>query len=253
MMPFPSRPLVIAHRGGHYADLPGEQTVAHFERAVRLGVDFIEVDLRETADGHIVCLHDPDHAGLPVAASRLDALVAASRAAGIPAPALLSELVDIAGGRVGLDLEIKAEGFEERLVRTVAGLDPVIFKCFKDEVVRRLKDLAPGRTVGLLLGVGSPRLGPLTRMTELFPEVRTRRCGADFVSPHHRLVRFGFVARMRRLGLPVLAWTVNEPEIMAWALANVSGVITDQPEACLRMRVGQGHAGAVPEGVRTRG
>jgi len=76
--------------------------------------------------------------------------------------------------------------------------------------------------------------------SELFPELRARRCRADFVSPHYRLVRLGFVARMRRLGLPVLIWTINDPALAAWALGAARGVITDQPELCLRLRGGGG-------------
>lgn len=239
MIPASPRPLVVAHRGGSYADIAGEQTTAHFERAVSVGADFIEVDLRETADRRIVCVHDADHHGLPVAEATWSALVEASRAAGAPAPALLAELMEVARGRLRLDLEIKAAGFEDRLLAQVrAGLGPgdAIYKSFDDGVVRRLKDLAPGCVAGLLLGVGSPRLGPLTRATELFPEWRAKRCRADFVSPHYRLLRFGFVPRMRRLGLPVLVWTVNAPDHIEHLLSTVDGIVTDRPELALRLR-----------------
>ncbi len=49
-------PLIIAHRGDS-AHAP-ENTLAAFQKAVDLNCDLIELDVRETADGHIVVIHD---------------------------------------------------------------------------------------------------------------------------------------------------------------------------------------------------
>ncbi|CCH78608.1 putative glycerophosphoryl diester phosphodiesterase 1 [Nostocoides japonicum T1-X7] len=50
------RPLVIAHRGAS-RDEP-EHTLAAYSRAVADGADGLECDVRLTADGHLVCVHD---------------------------------------------------------------------------------------------------------------------------------------------------------------------------------------------------
>ncbi len=49
-------PLVVAHRGAsaHRAEL----TFAAFELAIAQGADGLECDVRLTADGHLVCVHD---------------------------------------------------------------------------------------------------------------------------------------------------------------------------------------------------
>jgi glycerophosphoryl diester phosphodiesterase len=52
----PGRPLVIAHRG-HSMGAP-EQTLAAYRRAIELGADMIEADVRLTRDGVPVMLHD---------------------------------------------------------------------------------------------------------------------------------------------------------------------------------------------------
>lgn len=49
-------PIVIAHRGAS-GYLP-EHTLASYELAVRMGVDYIEPDLSLTRDGHLVAVHD---------------------------------------------------------------------------------------------------------------------------------------------------------------------------------------------------
>lgn len=54
----PVRPLAIAHRGG--ALLAPENTAAAFARAAAIGADWVETDLRLSADGALVCLHDDD-------------------------------------------------------------------------------------------------------------------------------------------------------------------------------------------------
>jgi glycerophosphoryl diester phosphodiesterase len=49
-------PLVVAHRGAS-ADEP-EHTLAAYVEAIKVGADALECDVRLTADGHLVCVHD---------------------------------------------------------------------------------------------------------------------------------------------------------------------------------------------------
>ena len=48
--------MVIAHRGGR--SLGPESTIYTFQKAVDLGVDVIEIDIRSTKDGELVIMHD---------------------------------------------------------------------------------------------------------------------------------------------------------------------------------------------------
>ncbi|NOS94763.1 MAG: glycerophosphodiester phosphodiesterase family protein [Cyclobacteriaceae bacterium] len=49
-------PVIIAHRGDHTV-FP-ENSLKAFEVAIRNGCDYVEVDLRTTADGHLIVMHD---------------------------------------------------------------------------------------------------------------------------------------------------------------------------------------------------
>jgi glycerophosphoryl diester phosphodiesterase len=51
-----ARPEVVAHRGAS-EDRP-EHTLAAYRRAIEIGADALECDVRLTADGHLVCVHD---------------------------------------------------------------------------------------------------------------------------------------------------------------------------------------------------
>ena len=51
-------PLIIAHRGA-WQSAP-QNSLRAFETAIELGCDAVELDVRRTADGRLVVLHDPD-------------------------------------------------------------------------------------------------------------------------------------------------------------------------------------------------
>ena len=49
---------IVAHRGG--VQLGPENTLVTFLKAAELGVDYVEMDIRQTKDGEFVLMHDPD-------------------------------------------------------------------------------------------------------------------------------------------------------------------------------------------------
>src|SRR5690554_851116 len=51
-----SKPLIIAHRGA--SGIAPENTLTAFQKAIEIGVDRIEMDLRQTIDGEVVVIHD---------------------------------------------------------------------------------------------------------------------------------------------------------------------------------------------------
>lgn len=56
MRQFNHQPLIIAHRGAGFGE--EENGLKAYQRALKMGVDGIEMDLRMTADGVVVCHHD---------------------------------------------------------------------------------------------------------------------------------------------------------------------------------------------------
>lgn len=48
--------IIIAHRGNH--EKAPENTIAAFENAIQIGVDYVEIDLRTSKDSQLVVMHD---------------------------------------------------------------------------------------------------------------------------------------------------------------------------------------------------
>ncbi len=48
--------MIAAHRGAHLED--PENSLAAFRKTISIGIDIIELDVRCTKDGVLVCMHD---------------------------------------------------------------------------------------------------------------------------------------------------------------------------------------------------
>lgn len=228
-------PLVIAHRGASAGMI--DNTLEAFERAIEVGSDMIEFDVRRTADDQLVTLHDAELAGRPVASLTRDEI---ARILGHRPPSL-AEVLDLAKERIGLDVELKEDDYVERVMAALATRDSAhetVVTSFLESVVARVKQLNPEIKAGLLLGLESPRPYLRTRLSEAFPVRRVQACGADFVAMHQRLAELGALRRAHSADYPVFVWTVNDDDALRRFLADgrVRGVITDVPEKALALR-----------------
>lgn len=222
--PNPRGALLVGHRGG--AALCGGDVLAGTERLIGLRFDMVEIDVRMTGDGVLVVHHDARLAsGAALRATRYADLGREP----VPPPAL-SSVLEVADGRIRVDVEIKEPGHEEAVVRAVrdhAGADDVVVTSFHDAALAVVKRLAPDIATGLLVG----RRRALAR--DVFPFRRLRACGADFLAPHHALLLTGLARRAERHGVGLLVWTVNDAAKVARYLGDprVRGVVTDLADA----------------------
>lgn len=224
--------LIIAHRGASKAKR--ENTLEAFEAAIAMGTDGIEFDVRRTKDGVFVVHHDPAIAGAPspLCEQAYDDAEDAARTAGFHLPTL-EETLSVCKGRIALDIELKEEGYEGDVVpfvRERAGVGDVVFTSFNDASIRETKSLWPEVRTGLILGVGPPA-SLAVKLSELYPLKRLKESGAVFVAAHFRLLKLGFVRRMRKAGYPVWCWTVDDPHSAKRLIhKGVSGIITNTPD-----------------------
>jgi glycerophosphoryl diester phosphodiesterase len=197
----------MAHRGNS-AQAP-ENTMAAFRRALADGADLIETDLRLTADGAFVCLHDgtlerTGGVSVPAAAVKLEELkrhpVDCGRAEfGAERVPALRELLEVLPPDVGLALELKSDSFLEpetgrrlgELLRGSGVLGRTAILSFDFARCRAVRQEVPGLRGGFITLTGSlPPAGeaemigfawPLLLLNPLLPW-RAHRRGL-FVAP----------------------------------------------------------------------
>jgi len=229
---------IIAHRGASGLT-EFDNSYESFRKAVELGADMIEFDVRKTRDDVLIAFHDPEIEGERISDLSYEELLDITEEIGFRVPTV-GEVVNLSKDKIGLDIELKEEGYEEKvveLVREDLGYDSYVMKSFYDNCVKSIKRYDSKVEVGLLLGLEDPDSKIKTRLSELFPERRLNRCKADFVAPNYRLLRFYYLWRMWRLGFEVFVWTVNEVELMERLISKgVDALITDRPDFALKVR-----------------
>jgi glycerophosphoryl diester phosphodiesterase len=236
----PVRPLISAHRGS--CGIDGLPAAERYRRAIALGVDYVEIDARRTADGIYVTYHDDQ---TPSGRNTRDLTYTQLKDELVSELLTLEEVLDIAVGRTGLHVDLKEDDFALETVRLV--LDRLAESEFVvttggELVIRRIKDQFPTVTAGLTLGRDMEGWPPWrilgVRLSELFPGPRLRRSHADFMAIHQQLARIRLLSYTGARRLPAWVWTVDDEVEMKRFLADprVTTLITDRPDLALRLR-----------------
>ncbi|MFD2077533.1 Glycerophosphoryl diester phosphodiesterase [Actinopolymorpha cephalotaxi] len=250
-------PVVIAHRGAS-GDAP-ENTVAAFTAALDQDADFIETDVRRTADGELVLFHDGDLLRTTDAAQvfperspwrlrdftldELRRLDAGSwnddRFAGQRIPTLREAIDLVRGRRTSLLLELKRPGEEDDLAGEVAAaldhaawsagpgtapLPQVVIGSIDREHAARYRRLRPEVTVGALV----------VRAHSPLPELEEIAGYADFIGTGQPSFPRDQVERLHGLGLGVLLNTSTAADVSGMLPYGIDGVVTDYPGRMVR-------------------
>jgi len=207
------RGLVCAHRGAS-RKLP-DNSMEAFVAAIASGCDLIETDVRRRADdGALVLAHDT----WDVVAGVVE----------------LEALVDLARGRIGLDLEICEVGLERALVDAVDGFHEfLIVTSIFPEVLQEIHRLTTHIDTGLVVEApfdGSPFPGD--------PFALADECGAHIALVEDELATPELIARAEAEDRLLWVWTVNDAARITELLSapGVTGVITDDPALACGLR-----------------
>jgi glycerophosphoryl diester phosphodiesterase len=232
--------LIIAHRGG--TGTAYENTIAAFEAAIRLGADLVECDLRRTADGCYLIHHDSAVGRAAIARCTSSEVRKKGRALGYEIPTL-DELLEAISGRIGLDLELKEDGYEAAVVNLLlkrTSPDQFVITSFHPGSIKTVKACFPDIRCGILLAKPSSRNRSMAADAQSRLLTSIRQPGADFVAAHWKYIQLGALPGAVDNGLPIWVWTVNERSALERCLGEkrIEAVITDEVELALALRDG---------------
>lgn len=189
---------------------------------MRLGADGVELDVHDTADGHLVVLHDPRVGGRPIAKLTLADVRAHRLANGEPIPTLPEALSVLGADRlVFVEVKTLSPAHDDALLQVMdAGPSPHNYHAhsFDHRIVRRLKD----RRQTLVTGV-------LSSSYPVRPFEQVRWAGASELWQHEPMIDARLLAEARDVGVKVYAWTVDDRDRMAeLASFRVDGICTNR-------------------------
>jgi glycerophosphoryl diester phosphodiesterase len=241
---------VVAHRGA--SEEAPEHTLAAYKKAIEDGADALECDVRLTADGHLVCVHDRRVNRTSNGRGAVSALELADLAAldfgswktkeaheawhareedpdwevrpedreetSVLTLERLLELVSDAGRRVELAIETKhptrwAGQVEERLLTLLKRFGLDAPASPAESPVRIMSFSA--RSLHRV-HAAAPTIPAVYLMQFVSPRLRDGRlpAGVGIAGPSIRIVRShpAYIERLKRAGHQVHVWTVNEPQ-----------------------------------------
>lgn len=192
---------IVGHRGA--AGLALENTLASFAKALEVGVDMIEFDIRVTADGQLAISHGDHLARLGGGDHRVSKLTAqelgrVTLEGGAHVP-LLREVLALIDGKVPVIIEIKTSGALELLLKEMEQFPNQAFSVAspKHDEIKRLKQLRPD-----IKGYPRAICNPLLAI------YRAKRGGGDGIDLYDWwLIPFYYPCQW--LGLDIMIFTVN--------------------------------------------
>lgn len=252
-----ARPLVIAHRGG--AGLWPENTMHAFEEAHKLGVDVIETDVRSTADGVLVLIHDASVERTTNGVGSVNEMTLAElkkldagyrwsadggksfpfRGRGLTVPTL--EEVFRAFPQMNFNIEPKQEtpSIVEplcRLIREREMTGRIVIGSFSHALLEKFRRACPE----IATSASPVEVNQFLAQSKAAREASYKPAMQALQVPEHaggrRVLTESFVEAAHRHKLKVHAWTINETAHMHRLLEiGVDGLMTDYPDRLMEL------------------
>lgn len=219
--------LIIAHRGA--SKLAPENTLKAFQKAIDLGADYVEFDVHLSKDNEVVIMHDDNTertTGVSGAINEmaLEELKKLDAGEGEQIPTL-DELIELAKGKIGLQLEIKAEGMAEIIIKKLkeAGLiESTLISSFNHDELLKVQKVEPTiKLASLILGL---------KKKSTVEEAVEHNFHA--IHPYYRFARQKLIDLAHEHDIKINTWTVDSKSRMRKLIeSGVDGFITNDVEA----------------------
>jgi len=225
------KPWVVAHRGA--SKIAPENTLKSFKKAIELGADMIELDVRATKDREIVVIHDADISRTSngkgfVRMYTLEELRRYDFGEGEKIPTL-TDVLELARDKILVNIELKEPDIVKEVVEIIKKtemVDQVMVSSFIHPALLMVKKLDPKIKTAVLFGCYPVNLVGLA--TEAL---------ANFINPYFEAVDENMVKIAHGAGLEVMPWTVDDENHMRRLIKlGVDAIITNDVEKLLHIR-----------------
>jgi len=215
--------MIMGHRGA--AALEPENTLRSIERAMEIGVDAVEIDVRLSKDRELVVIHDSTvdrttNGSGPVSGYLLDDLKKLDAGEGQTIPTL-QEVMELIGHKVKLVIELKEEETERMVVELIKrnNLDDNVYVIsFWHELVKAVKVIESCIKTGVLL-VGCP-----------VDTCVASQASADALVMKYNFVNRHFVEMVHKDGLKVFVWNIDDRHLLKpYVDMGVDGIGSNDP------------------------
>jgi glycerophosphoryl diester phosphodiesterase len=215
--------MIMGHRGA--AALEPENTLRSIERALEIGVNAVEIDVRLSKDRELVVIHDATvdrttNGTGPVSSYALDDLKKLDAGKGQTIPTL-QEVMEFIGNRVTLVIELKEEGTEGMVVDLIKRNklnDNVYVISFWHDLVKSIKGIESSIKTGVLL-VGCP-----------VDTCVAAQASADALVMKYTFVNRHFIHMAHKEGLKVFVWNIDDKHLLRpYVDMGVDGIGTNDP------------------------
>lgn len=249
---------IIAHKGA--SGVAPENTMAAFQLAVEMGVDMIELDVRNTLDEEIVVIHDStldrttDGSGLvhDYTLDQIKQLDAGSwfgdaKYSGEKVPTL-KEVLDSIDGRCKVLIEIKHmnhphyHDFAEKIIDIIReeenGYDWIILQSEEAEYLEAAHEYDDHvQTKKLMIGEDSTPLLAFYIETKMHMGRAKEDDRMKALTPEFHTLSTRRVFRMHARGFQVYTYSPNtESDMIKMLHMGVDGIITDYPDILVKIR-----------------
>lgn len=219
---------------GHRAVGVSETKLDDFQKALDLGLEMIEFDVRMSKDGELVIFHgSPGMEGRNILRNKtLSEIRSESRFA----PPKFTDVIDLCQGKILFDIEIKEHDILPDILKALGeNREGHIITSFLDDVVFSARE--GGMRAGLVLGMHGA--GPRRRWSEFFPQKRMLACQADFLLPERRIYK---LSPAKKIFENCIVWGANKEKDIERLLLDkkVEAIITDYPERASRIKLSSG-------------
>jgi glycerophosphoryl diester phosphodiesterase len=214
--------LKVGHRGARAYEI--ENTLDSFKKAIEMGANGIELDLRQSRDGKLVISHDETlkkvfGQDLAISETTLEEL---KQASGNKISTLEEALRFIDRKVDRILLELKETGYEKKVLNVIKKEkleDRVIIVSFHEEALSHVRMLNKKIETGFIYAkFGNPVDAAL-------------KLQAQYLVPLYRFIHTKDVERAHKNSLKMIVWTINTKEEAGKYMAKgVDGIATDRPD-----------------------